>query len=110
MIDLDQAQLAGAVLNGDFTGVDLTGADLDGARLTGANLTDATLAHADLRAANLRGADLRGATLNLNNRWRAPPLGGYSIRPRGDITTVELPAFLSSPDQEAVESALVGSV
>ena len=97
VIDLDQAQLAGTVLNGDFTGADLDGADLDGARLAGANLTDATLAHAHLVGADLSGADLSGAdlsgadldgakltnaTLNLSNLWRAPPLGGHSIRPR----------------------------
>ena len=101
VIDLDHTQLAGAVLNGDFTG-----ADLDGARLIGADLTRATLAHAhligadlarayldnadltgaDLSGAHLTGADLSGAklanaTLNLRTS-RAPARGGHSVQPR----------------------------
>jgi uncharacterized protein YjbI with pentapeptide repeats len=56
VIDLDHTQLAGAVLNGNFTGADLRGVDLDGAKL-------------------------EGAALHLNNS-RAPTLGGHSVRPR----------------------------
>ena len=71
VIDLDHTQLAGAVLNGDFTGADLSGADLDGAGLSGA----------DLDGAKLAGAKLANTAPHPNNP-RAPTVGGHSVRPR----------------------------
>jgi Pentapeptide repeats (8 copies) len=71
VIDLDHTQLAGAVLNGDFTGADLSGANLD----------DADLSGADLSGADLDGAKLANTALHLNNP-RAPTVGGHSVRPR----------------------------
>jgi hypothetical protein len=75
VIDLDHTQLAGAVLNGDFTGADLAGADLAGADLAGADL-----AGADLRGADLSGAKLTSAALNLNNLAGANPRRAFRRR------------------------------
>jgi uncharacterized protein YjbI with pentapeptide repeats len=62
-VDLSRADLSGADLfEADLRGTDLNGAKLSGATLRGAKLRLADLRWADLRLADLSGADLSGAT------------------------------------------------